>query len=213
MSPLFQTAFHLAHSSFPKGGTCLEFGVFKGGTFCYQAEQIKLKYCDSKLIGFDSWMGLPKETRGIWRPDKHKEGRFMIGKEVVLERLKGLGLEGDERFSLVDGFYCDSLTPLLARSFSNLIFVNIDVDLHSSTLEVLDFIKPLLQVGTVLYWDDWKEGQPSRKESWGEHLAWAEWSQIHPKVRVETVEVNSSNQRIMVILEVEGERNEQSLCK
>ena len=33
--------------------------------------------------------------------------------------------------------------------------VHIDVDLYSSTVEVLEFVKPLLVKGSVLVFDDW----------------------------------------------------------
>ncbi len=35
------------------------------------------------------------------------------------------------------------------------MLVNIDCDLYESAVYVLDFIEPLLQEGSVLYFDDW----------------------------------------------------------
>jgi O-methyltransferase len=186
MMTLFQKAFHLAHYIFPIGGTCLEFGVYRGDTFVYQAEQ---KHPNDILIGFDSWQGLPADT--TWRPERHKVGEFQARKSEVVERL-----HGHDNWKLVDGFFCDTLTSDLQQTISNVIFVNIDVDLYQSTKEVLTFIEPLLQIGTILYCDDWKDPQDNYPEPWGEHKAFGEWTR---QADIETIEVNPVNQRYMVV--------------
>jgi len=68
-------SFHLAHKIFKKG-TCLEFGVSKGDSYVWQAEQILKLYPESRLIGFDSWLGLPKEAEGVWFPYRHRRGNI-----------------------------------------------------------------------------------------------------------------------------------------
>ena len=50
--------------------------------------------------------------------------------------------------------------PLIFYSLSSLIFVNVDVDLYISTIQLLDFIKPLMRPGMIIYWDDWWELNP-----------------------------------------------------
>ena len=84
MSSTFEKAFHLSNFIFPKGGTCLEFGVYVGNTYMYQVQHILNKYTNTKLIGFDSWQGLPPETEGIWYPDRHATGKFATTKDVPL---------------------------------------------------------------------------------------------------------------------------------
>lgn len=204
---LLQKSFQLAHRVFPEGGTCLEFGVFRGSSYIYQAEQIVRRYPNSKLVGFDSWAGLPEETAGVWAPKVHEKGQYRSTKDVVLERMKKAGIDSrDPRFSFVDGFYHDSLTPALQKSFQEIIFINIDVDIHKSTIELLDFIKPMLQPGTILYWDDWKSPLENFEGEWGEHLAWEQWSAENPRMRAEVVDVNWVQQRTMVVTAV-GDRS------
>lgn len=202
---LFHRAFHLAHFIFPNGGTCLEFGVYKGGTYSYQAQQILSKYRDSSLIGFDSWQGLPQESDGIWAHERYAPARFQAPKTEVVRKLARLGVgPSDERFRLIDGFFSESLTDELQREIRDLIFINVDVDIHRSTLELLDFVGPLLRPGVVIYWDDWKEPKDERAEPWGEHLAWAQWYSKQDHLQVETIEVNAVNQRSMLVTRVNG---------
>jgi len=196
---LFAEAFHLAHKNFPEGGTCLEFGVSEGNTYIWQAKQIITKYKNSMLIGFDSWVGLPPETKDVWAPERHKAGEFASPKEVVETRLS-LVAENDNRFKLVDGFFFDSLTSDLCKTIKNLIFVNIDVDIHISTIQLLDFVKPLLRSGVILYWDDWKDPNDKYEGEWGEHLAWKEWNLRSPEIKTKTLKTNQWDQRIMEIL-------------
>lgn len=202
---LLERSFHLAHYIFPEGGSCLEFGVFRGGTFAYQADQINKHYPKSRLIGFDSWQGLPEETPGIWIPERHAKGEYAAPKDEVLRKLAEANLSIDDpRLRLVDGFYSDSLTPEVRSSIDSLIFVNIDVDIYSSTIELLDFIEPLLRPGVILYWDDWKDPRDSHDKPWGEHAAWDDWRAKHPGIEVATVGTNEYLQQVMVVTAVNG---------
>lgn len=204
---LFQRAFHLAHHVFPEGGTCLEFGVFSGSTYSYQAAEIRRRYSASRLIGFDSWQGLPEETDGVWAPLRHSTGEYAAPKDIVLSKLKSLGIESDDpQFRLVDGYFADSLTDDLRRRIGQVVFINIDVDIYRSTIELLDFVRPLLRPGVILYWDDWKDPRDENQSDWGEHLAWEHWLKAQKDLVVETLEINPVNQRTMIVTEVDGKR-------
>jgi hypothetical protein len=201
---LFREGFLLAHENFPQGGACLEFGVASGRTYLWQVNQLISKFPNSTLIGFDSWQGLPKETEGVWCPGRHAEGKFSFPKTCVVHALEIVDgyEENKHRFRFVDGFYEESLTEEVRKTIGKAIFINIDVDIYLSTMQLLDFVKPLLQKGTVLYWDDWLDPSdvPHASGSWGEHRAWKEWSERNPDIAAKTVKVNDYNQRIMKIL-------------
>jgi len=199
---ILKEAFWKAHKIFPEGGICLEFGVGRGGSYLWMVEQIVKKSLSSKLIGFDSWQGLPEETAGVWFPERHGRGVFSYSKGCVMEKLSSMGIKGDDsRFSFVDGFFSKSLTNEVQSSIFDLIFVNIDVDIYKSSLEVLNFIKPLLREGVVIYWDDWKDPIDKYEGEWGEHLAWKQWSEANPDVIVVEAQVNELNQRYMIVKE------------
>ncbi len=204
MTTLFQRAFFLAHKNFPSDGTCLEFGVGSGKTYLWQARQLLARHKASVLVGFDSWEGLPQETSGVWYPKRHSKGRFSYPKSGVETALRNLdGYEaGKDRLRFVDGFFSSSLTQEVQDTIGNVIFVNIDVDVYVSTMQLLDFIKPLIQKGTILYWDDWLDSRDisHARGQWGEHRAWDEWASCNPAVRTRTVTVNWAHQRVMEIV-------------
>jgi hypothetical protein len=78
--------------------------------------------------------------------------------------------------------------------------------MYSSTIELLDFISPMLRPGVVLYWDDWKDPRDTHRRGWGEHQAWHDWLVKHPDVAAETIEVNAVEQRFMVISAANGQQ-------
>jgi len=196
---------NLAHTIFPQGGTCLEFGVGWGISYSKIAKLLCNKYLNSKLTGFDSWQGLPEETSGVWYPDRHRKGNFCCNKFETISKIKEVvNIQENERFDIIDGFLTNTCTPELRNTISNLIFVNIDVDIHSSTLVLLDFIKPLLQLGTILYFDDWKDpiDIPLCSSNWGEHKAWEDWSLINLDIKTEVLKVNRLNQHLMIVTKI-----------
>lgn len=196
---MIMNAFHKAHINFPEGGTCLEFGVWSGGSFMRQVSAIVDQYPKSSIVGFDSWQGLPEETEGVWKPDRHAAGNYSCEKKIVLESLTSHNLLEDERIRLVDGFFEDSLTTELQNEITNLIFVNVDVDIHKSCVEVLEFIRPMLRPGIIIYFDDWKDPSDVYDGKWGEHLAWEEYIIKYPEIKYKILEVNEFNQRFMEI--------------
>jgi len=162
---------------------------------------------DCLLLGFDSFQGLPEETEGVWAPERHGKGNFCYPIEILESHMEACGLDkDDEAFGLVKGFYSDTLTAELQQQLLQLMplmFVNIDVDIHLSTIQVLDFIRPMMRVGLPVYFDDWLDpidvGQGAEK--WGEHLAWEQWSEANG-VKAELGETNNLNQRFLVITEL-----------
>ena len=192
-----------AKSNFPPNeeSTILEFGVFDGTTYLRMADYILNKYPETRLIGFDSWKGLPPETEGVWCPERHNPGTWQSSKSSVLNGLMFRGLAFNDRFKLVDGFFDKSLTPELQATIKNLVFVNIDVDIHRSTVELLEFIYPLLRKGVVLYFDDWKDPRDDHDGKWGEHLAWEQFIDKYPHIKYETLEISPNNQRLIEITE------------
>ena len=90
-----------------------------------------------------------------------------------------------DRLTTVKGFYDASLTPQLQKRFlpRNASIIYVDCDLYASTVPVLSFIKPFLQVGTIIAFDDWNcfWADPNR----GERLAWREFLDANPELHFE----------------------------
>lgn len=127
-----------------------------------------------RLWGFDSFAGLPEETGGntSYVQQSHFvhgawDGRVALGVRSPAELKDRVGSYlNDTRVRLVHGFYNESLTSKLAKKMRPALYVDVDCDLYSSTLTALAWLfeHRLVQVGTVIGYDDWEQGGPSAGE-------------------------------------------------
>ena len=128
-----------------------EFGVCTGNG----AGQILQSFSDygimfDRIFGFDSWIGLPRETKRLWNPDIWKKGTFSAKEYLTKENIEEVTsylIEYLKKFThrpieLVSGFFEDSLTGQLNkdRLFKPALFVSMDVDIHKSCYQALDYI-------------------------------------------------------------------------
>lgn len=150
-----------------------EFGVAGGNSMMQYVRAVE-RYCkdykafieDFRIVGFDSFTGLP-EPAGT--SDCHvtwQGGAMQHVQNEVLERI------GETKFpvrnvTLIPGYFEKTLTrserDLLGLSPS---IVTIDCDYYSSASVALEWLKPILQSGTVFYFDDiWAfHGNPHQGE-------------------------------------------------
>lgn len=165
-------------------GDYFEFGLWRGKTFGW-ARLMSRRYGVKGLRfrGFDSFQGLPEcreKQYSIWR-----KGQFACGRTEFEALLRGKGFRLGE-YELTEGFYERSLTPqlseaLLAKGVRAAV-AYIDCDLYESTRDVLGFLRPFLQDGSVLCFDDYfaYRGRPDM----GEQRALMEFQQRFPEVQV-----------------------------
>lgn len=115
----------------------LEFGVYRGRTIRYWASH--LSAAGARFVGFDSFEGLPED----WQPNA-RQGAFTVGAPPHVD---------DPRVSFVVGWF-DQTLPTFTPPPHDQLIVNIDCDLYSSTRCVLDWLRPHLRPGTLVYFDD-----------------------------------------------------------
>lgn len=107
-----------------------------------------------RMFCFDSFSGLP--AKSSWRDNTidWSEGMFKTSQESMHELLRRYELDQNARF--IPGFYETTLTDVLReelRAFPPAI-VTIDVDYYSSARLILKWLEPILQSGTIFYFDD-----------------------------------------------------------
>ena len=70
--------------------------------------------------------------------------------------LDAQGVDWDRTF-LIEGFFRDSLTAETRERYGmkRVALALIDCDLYESTSQVLDFLAPMVDEGTILMLDDW----------------------------------------------------------
>lgn len=174
--PVFESAFARVAAT-GRVGDYLEFGVARG-TSLISAWDIAQRYRafdHSRFFAFDSFCGLPSG-----------EGDFVAGDMAYAEgtfrrfaRQAGVDLR---RVYTIAGFFDKNLTSSLANELAiepgRAHVVHIDCDLYRSAVPVLDFIAPLLGVGSVIIFDDWFSFEDeARPEDHGEQRAFGEWAE------------------------------------
>lgn len=160
-----------------------EFGLFKGFSFWF-AEKIGREYCGETLhyYGFDSFEGLPKST-----VDDHvnwMSGNYAASIEFVIDQLKKNGTDF-KRVKLFKGVFSTNYFDQLKQNekFLPVSICVIDSDIYESCVEVLNFIKDYLRVGSVLIFDDYNVFD--KDDNHGERRALLEFEQSNPSFRKE----------------------------
>ena len=179
MRYIFLSIARFAHINRPIDGYYMEFGSHEGRTMRLAWRHFQYLF-NWDYIAFDSFEGLP-EIEEIDKQEIWQKGRLKTEVDEFIRIVTHAGMPSD-RLQVVKGFYDDSLTPALSQKLlpKKAAVVYVDCDLYKSTVPVLRFIKPLLQRGTVVVFDDWNcfFGDPER----GERLAWAEFLEFNPEL-------------------------------
>lgn len=155
-------------------GDYLEFGVYRGNSFILAASLAE-KYGMRKMryFAFDSFEGLP-EAEG----KKFNRGDYRCSEENFIRMIRKAGVSL-HRVVSVKGWYSESLTSDTKRKYEldRATVIHVDCDLYSSTKLVLAFVEDVIQVGTILIFDDWYAfSNETDREDFGEQKAFNEWT-------------------------------------
>jgi O-methyltransferase len=190
------------HINRPIGGYYFEFGCHGANTM-RAAWDMFHHLLDLRYVGFDSFEGLP-EIAEIDRQEIWEKGKLKTGEAEFRRICEAHGIPS-ERLLTVRGFYDRSLTPQLAERLLPIkaAVVYVDCDLYESTVPVLAFVRPFLQRGTVVVFDDWNcfHADPDR----GERRAFREFAAAHPEIRCE--EFLATNMQKAFVVVDPGERD------
>jgi hypothetical protein len=160
----------LSHEDPQTLGDYLEFGVSRGTSMaCVHDVIADLELDTMRLVGFDSFQGLPPEAaKEGWEP-----GAYASTETATRHYLRENGVDLD-RVTLVKGWFRDTLNPAtesrLALRKASLIMV--DCDIYQATKEALIFALPLVRDRAIVIFDDW--GWKSDKDEIGQREAYQE---------------------------------------
>lgn len=161
--------------------TYFEFGCHSARTFCAAMNAATYLKSGFKFFAFDSFQGLPDtntEDDGIF-----EKGSFNTGRLDFLNLVRAQTKKKLDENQVIEGYFEESLTDELADRLPNIGVLHIDVDLYSSTVTILSFVKPLLVSGTVVLFDDWY-CFPGGSMA-GERRAFLEFLEQNPGIKVE----------------------------
>lgn len=136
-------------------GDYTEFGCCGANTFGWTAEALKrCRNIKRKQWAFDSFAGLPPAECPADEHPRWLAGTMKMGLD---EFRAACTRKGITNYEVVQGFYADTL-PKQPADFlpaGKIAMAYIDCDLYASTVQVLNFLKPRLQHGMILAFDDY----------------------------------------------------------
>ncbi len=135
---------------------------------------------DARLIGFDSFAGMPPEAAEEgWAP-----GLFHSTIDATRSYLKSRGVDLD-RVDLVQGWFKDTLTEerRTALGIGKASLIMIDCDIYSASKEALNFCEPHIERHAVVLFDDW--GWREEADEIGQKEAFAEFLAEHRDISAE----------------------------
>jgi len=165
-------------------GDYLEFGVFTGSSFNFamkanrKIEKIFGKM-DCEFIGFDSFKGFGEIKKEDQNPS-FKSKTFFVDEEKVIRNIEK-NAKG-QRMRIIKGFYQDTIKNKTTADLkiNKCRVVMIDCDLKESTHLALEFIKPSIQEGTIILFDDYLYYKGSKDK--GECGAFSEFQKKYPEI-------------------------------
>ena len=119
----------------------LEFGVWQGQATRYFAKL--LHHPQAMLHGFDSFQGLPER----WNIDADV-GAFSTGGTIPSV--------DDHRVRFHEGWFHETL-PRFRLPRRDVLVINLDADLYSSTICALNCLRDAIEPGTYLYFDEFSD--------------------------------------------------------
>jgi len=165
-------------------GSYLEFGVFTGSSFNFamkvnkKIEKIFGKM-DCEFIGFDSFKGFGEIKKDDENPS-FKDHVFSVNEKKVLQNIKKFSKGQKSR--IIQGFYKDTIENKTTQDLNidKARVVMIDCDLKESTRLALEFIKPSIQEGTIILFDDYNYFKGNKEK--GEYGAFSDFQKKYPKI-------------------------------
>jgi hypothetical protein len=152
---MLQVALDAAMPLIHEGGLVCEFGVASGRSLRQTQELLPL---GTPIHGFDTFTGLPQR----WGDEP--AGAYSTGGIIPT-------MEGEVYFH--KGLFADSIPEFLKEVPGDtfVAFANIDCDLYSSTLDILEALHGRIVTGTILVFDEYLGHATWRQD---EFRAWRE---------------------------------------
>ena len=165
-------------------GNYLEFGVFTGSSFNFamkvnkKIEKIFGKM-DCEFIGFDSFKGFGEIKKEDENP-AFKDHIFSVNEKKVLQNIQKCAK--GQKMRIIKGFYKETIENKTTKDLNidKARVVMIDCDLKESTRLALEFIKPSIQEGTIILFDDFVFFKGSKNK--GEYGAFADFRKKYPEI-------------------------------
>ena len=165
-------------------GSYIEFGIFTGSSFNFA---MKVNNSLDKLLGksncdffgFDSFEGFGKIAESDNHP-RFKDETFLVDEKKILKNIKKNSK--NQKYQIIKGFYNNTLLKKPNEyGIKKARVIMIDCDLKEATMLAMNFVKGVLQKGTIILFDDYifYKGDEAK----GEHGAFEEFKAQNPSIK------------------------------
>jgi O-methyltransferase len=165
-------------------GDYLEFGVMTGNSFNFAmlvSKKLNKLFgeMDCEFIGFESFQGFGE----IKEDDEHpfyNDDNFSVSEEKVIRNIEK-NSKG-QKFRIIKGFFKDTIENKTTLDFKidKARVIMIDCDLKEPARLALEFVRPSIQEGTVIIFDDYNYYKGNRNK--GEYAAFKEFKEKYPEI-------------------------------
>ncbi len=165
-------------------GSYIEFGVFTGSSFNFAMKANKsinkiLGESNCDFIGFDSFAGFGNIKEEDIHP-RFKDDTFSVDEKKILKNIKKNA--NNQKYQIIKGFYKNTLEKKPdVYGIKKARVVMIDCDLKEPTVLALNFIKNILQKGTIILFDDYIYFKGDLEK--GEYAAFEEFKFQNPNIK------------------------------
>jgi O-methyltransferase len=146
-------------------GDLIETGVWRGGACIFMRAVLKVYGDQERCVWVaDSFQGLPKAQRGVWRDDERgRLSEFGTTLAVSVEEVKAnferYGLL-DDQVQFLEGWFCDTLPQ---AHIDQLALIRMDGDMYVSTMDSIMALYPKLSRGGYCIVDDYRSHSGARR--------------------------------------------------
>lgn len=165
-------------------GCYLEFGIFTGSSFNFALKVNKkieklFGKSDCEFIGFDSFKGFGKINEDDKNPS-FNDKMFSVNEKKVIKNIER-SAKG-QKMRIIKGFYDSTIANKTTNDFNigKARVVMIDCDLKESSRLALEFIKPSIQEGTIILFDDYNYFKGDKDK--GEYGAFSDFKKKYPNI-------------------------------
>ena len=165
-------------------GSYLEFGVFTGSSFNFAMKANKriekiFGKTNCEFIGFDSFQGFGEIKTEDANP-RYKDDIFPLNEKKVSKNIEKCSK--NQKYRIIKGFYKDTIEnkTTVDLNIEKARVVMIDCDLKESTKLALEFIRPAIQEGTIILFDDYNFFKGNKDK--GEYGAFSAFQKKYPKI-------------------------------
>ena len=165
-------------------GSYIEFGVFTGSSFNFAMKQNKkldklLGKSNCDFFGFDSFDGFGKVDENDDHP-RFKDDTFSVNENKILKNIEKNS--SNQHYRIIKGFFHETLLKDPKEyGIKKARVIMMDCDLKEPTTLALNFIKNVLQQGTIILFDDYifYKGDENK----GEYGAFKEFQEKFPSIK------------------------------